>query len=345
MLLVSDNVEQKYKVIKKIREENDKIKADVFYISDLKHNSNYKKYEYVITEYNVNKIDYFTNLGKKVIICCSNNMLIDSTYKNRKDITICKSKKELINIINKRVSKRKVFYNPFSFKPVPICLTLVIMFCVFLGVSRCSFLQENVTDKLDEQKGSENKKEAENYVFLGDSITDFYDLEKFYGDLPVVNSGISGNQYKDLLYHLDERVFKYNPTKVFILIWTNDIAFTEITNEELVDRIIEICDEIHKEEEKTEIYVESIYPVNRTEDNDIVDLNMVLRRDNERIQNINRLLKEKIDQSQYTYLDMYSKLVDENGNLALDYTYDGLHLSYKGYEVITENIKKIINKI
>ena len=40
---------------------------------------------------------------------------------------------------------------------------------------------------------------SQNYVFLGDSITAGYDLDKFYKDYPVVNSGVGGYTTKDML--------------------------------------------------------------------------------------------------------------------------------------------------
>ena len=45
-----------------------------------------------------------------------------------------------------------------------------------------------------------------NYLFLGDSITDFYDLEKYYPGLPVVNSGINGNSVYDILDNIKKCV-------------------------------------------------------------------------------------------------------------------------------------------
>ena len=49
------------------------------------------------------------------------------------------------------------------------------------------------------------EKVPDNYLFLGDSITDFYDLDKYYKDLPVVNSGISGNTIDDILKDMKKR--------------------------------------------------------------------------------------------------------------------------------------------
>lgn len=181
-----------------------------------------------------------------------------------------------------------------------------------------------------------------NYLFLGDSITDFYDLDKYYEDLPVVNSGINGNRTTDILNDMKDRVYRYNPSKVFLLIGTNDIIDGK-GNDEIIDNIKKIIELIKKNRPYAEIYLESIYPVNKT-DNDKISLSMVSSRDNDQIIEINKKLKKYCDEKKITYIDLYSKLVDDEGNLKLDYTKEGLHLSDDGYKVVTEEISKYIKK-
>ena len=41
---------------------------------------------------------------------------------------------------------------------------------------------------------------------------------------------------------------------------------------------------------------------------------------------------------------MYDELTDENDNLMLEYTNEGLHMSDKGYEVITNILSKYVNE-
>ena len=55
----------------------------------------------------------------------------------------------------------------------------------------------------------------ENIVFLGDSITEYYDLDKFFPNNKIVNSGVGGNLSHNILDDMYNRVYKYNPSKVF----------------------------------------------------------------------------------------------------------------------------------
>ncbi len=351
MLLISIDIEHKYKLIKKLRNYEKKIQTKIFILDDLNYNFNYANCDFVITEYNTKKIDYFLNLKKKVIICCFDNEIVNLDYKKRKNVYVCYSIKDVTKIVCKKATKKEFVLSKRNLKILmPTCIIVILALFTFVGLFRANFIKKvKVKQDSKAQKQIINNHinfDKENYVFLGDSITDFYDLEKFYVDLPVVNSGISGDQTISILDHMEERVYRYNPTKVFLLIGTNDIAYTKLTNEEIVNNIIKICNLIHKNRKNTEIYVESIYPVNKNTNNDKIDLGMVTIRENNRIKKINKLLKEKVNKNNYNYIDLYTKLCDDEGNLKLDYTKDGLHISEEGYKLITKEIKKIIyNKL
>ena len=170
-----------------------------------------------------------------------------------------------------------------------------------------------------------------------DYITEFYKLNNYYGDKIVFNSGISGDRTYNILENLNKRVFRYKPTTVFLLIGTNDLL--DYNNKVIISNIYKICDNIYSKNDKIKIYVESIYPIS-AEDNNKISKDMVNTRDNNRIKEINNSLSKSSKKHHYTYIDLYSVLVDYNDNIKLDYTTDGLHLSDEGYKVVTREIKK-----
>ena len=61
-------------------------------------------------------------------------------------------------------------------------------------------------------------------VFVGDSITDFCDLDKFYPGLDAVNRGIAGDVTYGVLRRMEESVYALAPELVVLLIGINDIA-------------------------------------------------------------------------------------------------------------------------
>lgn len=178
----------------------------------------------------------------------------------------------------------------------------------------------------------------ENIVFLGDSITDWYPFEEMYSnDIPIVNSGIAGYETKDILNRMDDLVYKFNPTKVFILIGTNDIKYEEDDEQVVVDNIKKIIKEIKKNRPNTKVYITSIFPVNRE-----LKYHAAEERYNGEILKINKGIKDYCKENNITYINMYDELIDSKGNLKKEYTVDGLHLSKTGYVKYTSKLLQYI---
>ena len=232
--------------------------------------------------------------------------------------------------------KEEKIYEPVkvskSSKKIVIFLILVILLLSgFLAYHFVTFdhSEPRVETKIEEVV-------PENIVFLGDSITDFYDLDKYYEEYHVVNSGINGNETHDILGDMNGRIYQYNPSKVFILIGTNDLQ-----RDKSIDNIKKIVEGIEDNRPQAQIYIESIYPINNT-DAEKIDHNMVGKRTNEDIKEINDKLESYCKEKNITYIDLYNLLVDDEDNLKEEYTNEGLHISDEGYEVITEKIKEYL---
>lgn len=180
-----------------------------------------------------------------------------------------------------------------------------------------------------------------NIVMLGDSITDFYDLDKYYGtEVLMVNSGINGNKTSDIINNIRNRVYNYNPSKIFLLIGVNDIIYDDASPEDVVGKIDEIVSEIREKLPNTKVYIESIYPINNTwrdeHDYRVKDENEV----NNTISTTNSLIKDYCKENELKYINVNDSLLNDNGVLDSNYTDDGLHPNDNGYEVITKILKK-----
>ena len=115
-----------------------------------------------------------------------------------------------------------------------------------------------------------------NYLFLGDSITEFYNLDNYYGDYKIVNSGVCGNQTDDILNDLKKRAYVYNPSTIFLLIGTNDLEHKK-TVEDTQKNIKEIVNKLNKNLPNAKIYLESIYPVNDTDNKKVRNFSLGMR--------------------------------------------------------------------
>lgn len=197
--------------------------------------------------------------------------------------------------------------------------------------------------KMNDVKNSfptlEVQPKKEKIVFAGDSITDRYNLNKYYqyDDKIVVNSGISGYQTKNVIARFYNLIEQHEADKVFLLIGTNDIG-AYVDRDEVVQNIKQIFEDTKEVNPKAKLYYQTIYPVNR-------NLNDGLGgRNNKDIKYINEKMKSYCEKHNITYLDVYSVLKDEDDNLAEKYTLDGLHLNDDGYDAVTNYLKKYVEE-
>lgn len=211
-------------------------------------------------------------------------------------------------------------------------------FMLLVGILLCINEKKIINMNYKIEKIERYTYNKESIVFLGDSITSRYDLNKYFPNYNVYNSGIAGNMTKDILENMENRVFAYNPTKVFILIGTNDLVYSGLDNDGIKNNIEEIINKIYEKNSNTKIYLESIYPINNSINKEIVET-----RTNENIKDLNNKI-EKICNNKCTYINMYDNLTDKNGNMKRIYTVDGLHLNKIGYKVITNKLIKYLDE-
>ena len=175
---------------------------------------------------------------------------------------------------------------------------------------------------------------SSNVVFLGDSLTEGFDLQFYFRDPNIINRGISGNTTFDVLYRL-EGIIKSKPGKLFLMIGIND--FFQGEEETIVlTNIHRIIQEIQRFSPETEIFVQSVLPVNFSVmffDEDI-DLS---------IYSFNENLKALCKEMSVRFLDFYGDFLDDKGEMDKPYTYDGVHLSKSGYELWANLIKPYLS--
>ena len=150
-------------------------------------------------------------------------------------------------------------------------------------------------------------------LFLGDSITDWCDFEELLPDMRIINRGIAGDTTSGVLRRLDE-VISLRPSKLFLLIGTNDIA-NGAGIAEIAKNIRQIISRLHNGTPSTKIYVQSIFPTRYN-----------ASRPNTSIQELNAELKAIASETKCIYIDLYPLLL-EDGMLGEKYTIDGLHLT------------------
>lgn len=170
-------------------------------------------------------------------------------------------------------------------------------------------------------------------IFIGDSETEFYKTSIYFNDYPVLNMGIAGDTTDGVLKRLHQNVILNNPKKVFLQIGTNDFGKRK-KKEYILNNIFKIVQIINKELPETKVYVISIYPVNSRVYN--FSKFVVWRRKNKDIEYINNQLSLNPIGAKYTYIDIAKRLKNSLGDLAKQYTVEGLHLNSNAYNLVSE---------
>lgn len=172
-------------------------------------------------------------------------------------------------------------------------------------------------------------------VFLGDSITQAYNIGDYFLGKKYVNRGIGGDITKGVISRLQSQVIDLNPRQIIILIGTNDLS-DNLQPKNILENYEIILNKISEKLPNCKVFIESIYPLNEKMHTHKV-------RTNNRIIATNQLIKELCEKRNITYIDLWGVLSDSNGQLIKKYTYDGLHLLPEGYVEVTKVLKSNID--
>ncbi len=178
----------------------------------------------------------------------------------------------------------------------------------------------------DTQLGVPEKGEPR-VVFLGDSITEGWNLSSFFEGKPYVNRGISGQTTPQILLRFRQDVIALKPEIVLILAGTNDLA--ENTGpislgaiEGNLMSMVELAEKNGIRPILASILPAAAYPW-RPEIRPV-----------EKILELNRWMKEYAAKEGLGYLDYYSALVNDKQGLKVEWSGDGVHPNAAGYAVM-----------
>ena len=225
---------------------------------------------------------------------------------------------------------------------IPLCAVVLILlaiaivyFAVILPQKREEELKAAVRAYYDaklEQYERENV-EYEDYevdvAFIGDSLTDGYDLVKYYPQYLTANRGIGGDTTFGVEERLQVSLFDLKPKVVVMLIGANNMD-TMLQNYE---SILQSLKENLPESKIVLCSLTAMGGEHWGRKNQLAAYNNVSI----------KLLAQKYG---YTYVDLYSALYDVSiGEVYEGYTVDGGHFTHEGYTVVTAQITPVLEKL
>lgn len=193
--------------------------------------------------------------------------------------------------------------------------------------------QENIEQNNIGTNGMKIKSACSKIIFLGDSITDEGEWVELLANPHVLNRGISGDTTVRISKRLDN-IIATQPEKIFLMIGVNDLINTKRNIQEIAQEYQKIVTKLIKKLPTTQIFIQSILPVN----NQI----FIFWQDNQNIIKLNQEIQAIATQHNLPYIDIFSYLCDNQNQLDRKYTSDGLHLNGQAYLVWSEILKKLV---
>ena len=179
--------------------------------------------------------------------------------------------------------------------------------------------------------------EGTEMCFVGDSITDVWDVEHQFTGRYIHKFAVKGSKIEDAL-QWDTKICNGHPT--VLLIGTNNIPYLGKPEDSLsftpnkdfyadYSRLIKKID-------PSELHAISILPrrIKFKEDPQIIKL---IAEVNDSLQQV---LKETDIKS--NFINAYPEFLNEDGSLKNEYFVDGIHLNAEGYEVLSAIVRKKI---
>ena len=164
-------------------------------------------------------------------------------------------------------------------------------------------------------------------AFLGDSLTEGYDLNLYYPEFTTANRGIGGDTSFGVEERLKASVYDLNPRSVVLLIGGNNVE-TMMENYEAI--LLGISEHLPH----TKVVLVSVPPRSGS-----------ARIKNGQILLNNQQIQVLAAQYGFSYVDLYTPLLDpDQGELRAEYTPDGAHFTSQGYEIYTSLLKPILEE-
>ena len=198
-------------------------------------------------------------------------------------------------------------------------------------------------------------------VFMGDSITDGWNLAESFPGKPFVNRGISGQVTAQMLVRLYPDVLDLKPAAMVVLAGTNDIArnngpVTLTMIEENIMAMTELTQLHGIKVLLSSVMPISDYPYLRQQSAPPAPVapggrgapprqKMTDGRPPSDILKLNAWMKEYAARVNATYVDYFSAMVDDKGWLKDSISGDGLHPNADGYTIMTRVLAAALQRV
>lgn len=181
-------------------------------------------------------------------------------------------------------------------------------------------------------------------VFIGDSITDFWqnrgkaEWDKYFGQYKALNLGISADRTEHVLWRLDNGQLEgYQPKLFVVMIGTNNNGHRKPEQESTADTVAgikAIVDRLGQKAPQSKVLLLAIFPRGATPQD-------ACRQRNEAV---NAEIQSFADNKRVFWMNINDKLLEADGTLSKEVMPDLLHPNAKGYQIWAEAITPFVEK-
>jgi len=169
-------------------------------------------------------------------------------------------------------------------------------------------------------------------VFLGNSITEGFDLERYFPGHEVANRGIVADHLDGLLERLENSAVGLKPKKLFLMIGVNDIG-DKHSDEYIQGMFLTLIDTLQTSLPETEIYLHSMLPTSPRWKNCPPA----------QIKRLNGFLAQLALEKGLTYVNLYPYFLGTMERIDPSLARDGIHPNEKGYAIWAEKIRPYLH--
>lgn len=201
-------------------------------------------------------------------------------------------------------------------------------------------LRESVLRRMLEIVKNQKGIESGGTVFYGDSITEYFNIDKHMENIVNKhNCGIGGITSDILLHFIDEGVLKYEPSQVILMIGTNDLGNTIMASpRDIALNVKEMVEIIHYNLPECQIHILSCIPCIESMHGYKSTKQGI--RSNDVLKMVFKEYKRVIPYEYVNFINVYPALCNKKGEPIETYYVDGLHINEEGYKAYSEEIKK-----
>lgn len=183
------------------------------------------------------------------------------------------------------------------------------------------------------------KQGAIDLLFLGDSITQFWDRypdnwKNHFGDYKSANYGLAGDRVENLLWRIENgELDGLTPKVIVLMIGTNNTGINPA--DQIAVGITHAVTTLRAKCPNAKILLMSVLPRSREGEEAKSDA----------IRSINAAISKLDDGAAVRYIDLATKFAGTDGKVGRDLMVDGLHPTGKGYDLWGETIETLLEEL